>query len=156
MTGSSLSQVFPPEVIAALGRAVAQAEANTSGEIRVKIIEHCDPDLAGDVHAQAVREFGREGLGNTRDKTGVLVLLVLGERKFTVLGDSGIHAKLGQGYWDRAVAELSGHFRQGAFGLGLHTLVADVGLRLAEFFPRRDNDVNELPNDVIIGGGNNA
>jgi uncharacterized membrane protein len=154
MSVAELRQAFPPEVLEAIERAVENAERNTSGEIKVKIIGNCDPDLGGDANAQAVREFEREGLGNTRDKTGVLLLLVFNERKFTVLGDSGIHAKLGQEYWDRAAREMSDYFRQGAFGLGIHAAVTDVGFRLAEFFPKRSDDVNELSDGVILGGGN--
>jgi uncharacterized membrane protein len=128
---------------------VRAAESKTSGEIRVKIIPQCDPDVGGDVAVQAVREFAREGMERTRDRTGVLILLALEERKFQILADAGIHAKVPDAEWRRMAGAMSAVFREGRFTEGVCEAVAAVGERLAEHFPRRPDDENELPDRVI-------
>jgi|SRR3989344_937359 len=131
---------------------VREAESRTSGEIRVKVVERCDEDLKGNLVQQALRDFEREGLHNTRDKTGVLVLVVLGEKRFRIIGDSGIHEKLPQSYWNDLARKLSILFVAGDFTGGICRVVSDIGKELASFFPHRADDKNELSDDVIIGG----
>src|SRR3989338_1774349 len=65
---------FSQEDYAAMKEAVRKAEKNSSGEIRVKNRQGFTEGLEGDLDAQALRDFAKEGLHNTRDKTGVLVL----------------------------------------------------------------------------------
>ncbi len=132
--------------------AVQAAEATTSGEIRVMIISRCDPEAKGDIRAQAVREFYRHGLDKTRDKTGVLLLIALEDNAFYILGDSGINEKVSQGYWDVHSTILTTDFASGRLIDGICFFVGSIGNKLSEYFPRRDDDTNELPDDVIVGG----
>lgn len=132
---------------------IAKAEQQTSGEIRVQIIMNCDGDLKGKVHEQAIREFEKADMHNTHDKIGVLILVVLNERTFTVIGDSGIYSKLSRGYWDNVAKAMSLYFQNGEFHVGVCTVVESVGRQLAKYFPRKTNDLNELPDDVITEKG---
>ena len=138
-----------------------EAESNTSGEIRVKIINEYDQDLAScyehrdgsrRVHEQALREFEREGMHNTRDKTGILVLVVLSEKRFTILADEGIYSKLAQEWWNHKAETMSGYFRAGNPARGICEAVKEVGKELSRYFPKKPDDVNELPDDVIVEG----
>lgn len=131
---------------------VQEAEKHTSGEIKVKIISKFDSGTS-DLRQQAEIEFQREGLHNTRGKTGVLVLMVLGERRFTILGDSGIYSQIAQGYWDTLAGRMSSAFQAGNYSSGICEIVEKIGRILSVFFPRRNDDVNELSDDVITGGG---
>jgi uncharacterized membrane protein len=145
--------------LAGIKEAVRKAELETSGEIRVVVHSHCDPDLqsvedlTARVYRQALREFGRHGMSNTRERTGVLVLLVMEERRFQILADTAINEKFSQDEWDALAAEAGHHFRERRFAHGVCFLVGEIGNKLAEFFPRRPDDVNELPDDVDMGGG---
>mgnify|MGYP001605367744 CR=1 FL=1 len=86
--------IFSEKDLAEIEAATSAAEANTSGEIRVVIRSHYDEGLEGNLHEQAKRDFLAKGLDKTRDKTGVIILLVLEAKKFMIWGDDGIHSKV--------------------------------------------------------------
>lgn len=145
---------FTESDIAQITEAIRKAEENTSGEIRVVIIAHCEQGLFGDTYAQARRAFSRLGMDNTKDKTGVLLLVVTEEQKFSIIGDTGIHEKLPPDYWEKQARILSSYFKNGRFADGISEVVAEVGKQLAAHFPRKSDDTNELPNEPVIGGVN--
>lgn len=129
-------------------RAIEQAEARTSGEVRVSVA----PVFWGHVESAAQKAFSRMGMDRTKDRNGVLFFVVPARRRFVVLGDAGIHAKVGQEFWDDVASTVSDHFRKSQFTDGLVAGIERVGERLAEHFPfdvRRD--VNELPNEIDYG-----
>lgn len=131
-------------------KTVKEAEKHTSGEIRVKIIRRYDQDIS-DLMQQALREFEREGLHSTKDKTGVLVLVVLDERKFVILGDSGIYSRLSQRYWNNLASRMTLSFQVGNYASGICRIVEEVGRSLSVLFPHKADDINELSNEVILG-----
>ena len=88
----------------------------------------------------------------TRDRNGVLFFVVPARRKFVVLGDGGIHEKVGQEFWDRVVAVVSEKFKTGDFTEGLVRGIEEVGEQLATHFPHQPNDQNELSDEVDFGG----
>lgn len=150
MSGQKASDLFSEKDFAEIEAATREAEKNTSGEIQVVIRSHYDEDLKGDVHGQTKRDFLKHGLDKTCDKTGVIILLVLEAKKFMVWGDDGIHAKVPQGYWDVLAVGMSAHFKEERYIQGICEAVAEVGKRLAEFFPKKSDDVDELPNKPIV------
>ena len=93
-------------------------------------------------------EFLAHRVFETRDRTGILILISELERRVFMLGDSGIYAQLKadgfQVYVDRIVAAIRG----GRAADGVCEVIADVGRVLAEKFPVRPDDRNELPNAV--------
>ncbi len=101
------------------------------------------------VRRRAEREFVDLGIGRTAGSTGVLILLSLREHEAVVLADRAIHEKAPGGTWEKEVAVIVEACRRGAPAEGLAAAVADVGAQLARHFPRKDDDVNELPDDVV-------
>lgn len=130
--------------------ALAAAEKQTSGEIRVSVA----PFFWGDVRRAAERAFERMGMTATKERNGVLFFLVPARKQFVVLGDAGIHAKVGQAFWDKVAAALSGKFHAGDYTGGLVDAIAVVGDELRHHFPHAgEKDVNELPDTVDFGRG---
>ncbi len=128
--------------------AIAAAERRTSGEIRVSVA----PFFWGSVRPVAERAFARLGMAATRDRNGILFFIVPARRRFIVLGDEGIHALVGQEFWDRLAAVMSGDFRKGDFTAGLVRGIDEAGERLAVHFPYDPaTDRNELPDDIDYG-----
>ena len=131
-----------------LQRAIEEAERITSGEIRVSVATF----FWGDVHRTAERAFDRLGMRNTRERNGVLLFVVPARRRFTVLGDEGIHAKVGQQFWEALTGAMSAKFAAGEFTEGLVAGIEEAGRQLAQHFPSRGAaDVNELPNTLDFG-----
>lgn len=133
--------------LAAVARAVAEAEAMTSGEIRV----HLDPRCAGDPMARAIQLFERLGMARTAARNGVLLYLAVEDRKLAVIGDAGVHARVAPDYWPRLTESLLGHLRAGRPGEGLVAAVRAVGETLRRYFPRAGDDRNELGDEVSLG-----
>ncbi|HET8722610.1 MAG TPA: TPM domain-containing protein [Anaeromyxobacteraceae bacterium] len=102
------------------------------------------------VHGRAEQAFLEHGLHETRDGTGVLVFASLLEHRAVIIGDRGIHARMGDAEWRRAVDALVAGMRRGAPGEGFEAAIDLVGARLAEHFPRRDGEdvENELPDGL--------
>lgn len=126
---------------------VGKAELLTSGEIRVVV--SCVREKGLSTREQALRDFYKHGLEKTRDQTGVLILVLLKEKKVEVLGDKGINERVPAGYWDSVVKMITDGFRQEKRCEGICKAVAEVGRLLQEKFPRNPDDVNELPNEVV-------
>jgi uncharacterized membrane protein len=128
--------------------AIARAEHLTSGEVVVSVA----PIFWGSVEKAAQRAFVRLGVIHTKEHNGVMIFVVPGRKKFMVLGDSAIHAKVGQEFWESVAAQLSGHFRNGDFTEGLVRAVEVIGEKLAIHFPYDPaTDVNQLSDDVDFG-----
>jgi len=128
--------------------AITAAEQRTSGEIRVSVASY----FWGDVRRVAERAFKRLGMTATAQRNGILFFIVPARRRFTVIGDVGIHAKVGQEFWNKLAAILEAKFREGDFSGGLLAAIAAAGEGLASHFPyERSADVNELPDDIDFG-----
>jgi uncharacterized membrane protein len=130
-------------------KAIEEAERRTSGEVRVSVSTY----FWGDVRAAAERVFERLGMTRTRERNGILFFVVPSRRRFVVLGDAGIHAKVGPELWETVAAAVGERFRKGAFTDGLVHGIETVGRELAVHFPYDPAaDRNELPDDVDLGG----
>jgi uncharacterized membrane protein len=136
-----LSRLSNDEIVAA----IREAESKTSGEIRVFISrKQIDDPLAT---AQA--RFVEMGMKNTRDRNGVLIFVAPRVHKFAIVGDSAVHARCGEEFWNQLAAEIAGHFKGSDFTRGIVYGVRKAGQLLAKYFPRRPDDVNELPDQVM-------
>ncbi len=125
-------------------KAIGTAEKNTSGEIRVHLEAICYSDAI--IRAQKV--FNKLGIQKTKEQNGILIYIATDSRKMAVIGDEGIHKKLGAEYWDKIVQSLVSKFKNGEHGQGLADAIIDCGKQLQHYFPYTSDDKNEL-NDSI-------
>lgn len=128
--------------------AIRKAEMRTSGQIRVSL----STLFWGDVRTAAEKAFVRMSMTATKERNAVLFFVVPARRKFVVLGDTGIHEKVGQDCWCDIVRIVSEKFQEGDFTDGLVKGIAAAGEHLAAHFPfHAERDSNELPDDVDYG-----
>jgi putative membrane protein len=99
---------------------------------------------------QATQEFYAAGLHRTQGSTGVLLFVSLFERRVIVLGDAGIDAQVDAALWTSACDAVLDGVRRGALDQGLGAGVRKVGDVLAEHFPWREGDRDEVQNRVIV------
>lgn len=135
-----INKLHQAEIMAA----IREAEKKTSGEIRVFISRH----EVDDPLATAQEHFIQMGMEKTREHNAVLIFVAPRSHKFAVVGDAAIHSRCGEEFWHVLTAEMSGYFRDSHFTRGLVHAVTKAGALLAEHFPRRPDDQNELPDDV--------
>ncbi|WNJ90754.1 TPM domain-containing protein [Bosea sp. 685] len=104
----------------------------------------------GRAHDVALREFTARGLTQTRGRTGVLLYVALQERYAEVVTDIGIDGKVDPEAWRDIVAALLDAARQERLREGLIDAVGALGRVLAQHAPPAADDVDELPNKVIL------
>jgi uncharacterized membrane protein len=113
--------------------AIEAAEAHTTGKIHVTLSHQ----VGGSVRSGAERVTKKLRLGNTPERNGVSFFVVPDRREFTVLGDAGIHRKVGQEFWDRVVGAMSEKIKKGDLTDGLIHGIEEAGRELAAHFPRQ-------------------
>jgi uncharacterized membrane protein len=124
--------------------AIRAAEQRTSGEIRVVVARRRSKDPLAD----AQKHFDRLGMTRTAARNGVLIFIAPKSRNFAVIGDSGVHEKCGDAFWRELAEAMSAQFRRGEFTGGLVHGIERAGELLAQHFPHRPDDQNELPDTI--------
>ncbi|HEY5705964.1 MAG TPA: TPM domain-containing protein [Terrimicrobiaceae bacterium] len=127
-------------------RAIQEAERKTSGEIRVFVTNrNLGDDKAVD---RAAARFEKLGMTSTRDRNAVLLYFAPRAQQFAVVGDTGIHQKCGDAFWRDVASGIREKLGEGRFTEAVVEAIARAGEVLALHFPRRPDDLNELPNEV--------
>lgn len=102
------------------------------------------------VRDTAIRHFKVGAERRTHGRTGVLLYLSMREHRAEIVADEAIASKVDAEVWGKAMADMLVEIRQGHIAKGLAAGVRDVGEVLAEHFPRSHDDVNELPDRLIV------
>jgi uncharacterized membrane protein len=137
----------------AISRAIRSAEARTSAEIRVHLerrVPHRPFRRAPDVLARAQHVFRRLGMHRTIERHGVLVYIAVDERRLAVVGDEGIHARVGERHWILVRDLMIDKLRENAPRQAIERAIEELGRALAVHYPRRPDDRNELSDEVSV------
>ncbi len=124
--------------------AIAKAEKETSGEIRV----HIETSFKGNVLDRASWVFRKIGMHATDERNGVLFYLAVKNRNFAIIGDAGINKRVPSNFWNSIKDAMEKQFRDGKFTEGLVEGILMAGDKLKEQFPHKKGDVNELPDEI--------
>jgi uncharacterized membrane protein len=139
--------LFTEEEIRAIESAIAKAEQQTSGEIRLFVDLRCK----GEVMDRAVWVFRRLKMHRTKERNGVLFYIALNDRKFAILGDSGINTKVQADFWNHIRDEMTSYLKSGEHVKALCNGIEKACIALAEHFPLKSDDRNELSNEISFG-----
>ena len=102
------------------------------------------------VRRAAIEQFEALGLTHTRDATGVLLFASLADHRAEVLADSGIYGRTTPADWQHVADALVAGLAAGKPADGFVAAVDAAGEILAQHFPRRDDDTNELPDGLVV------
>jgi len=141
--------VFTDEEQLRVQQAVADAEKNTSGEIRVCMEKTCSDDPLD----RAVKYFTQLEMHQTKLRNGVLIYVATVDRKFAIIGDAGINKLVPDDFWDSTKEAMLDQFKYGNMVEGIITGVTKAGQQLKKYFPYQLNDHNELPDDIAFMDG---
>lgn len=141
------------------GTAVAALASGTVGALLGAYVPAVTRRLAGEallaetVHQRAMQAFLDEEVFATRDRTGILLFISLFEHRIEILGDAGINAQVQEDEWADIVLRLRTRIRAGQPADGMVEAVEACGHLLERRgVERRDDDTNELPNRLRLGG----
>lgn len=144
---ASKIKVFSTEEEKHIIKAIKDAEHNTSGEIRFFVESECE----GDPMERGVEVFHHLRLHEKNHRNGVLIYLATEHRKFAVIGDEGIHAKVPDTFWEDVKNKMIEHFKKGKLAAGVIEGIKLVGEKLKESFPF-DADNKDGYSDTINYG----
>ncbi len=151
MNNEILYHFFDDDDFLRISNKIQETEKITSGEIRISIKEKKSLRQKNkDLRKLAEEEFYKLNMNNTRDKTGILIFIILQERQFLILADSGINEKVSQQTWDEVRNEMQKKFKEGFYTEGILSGIERVGQILSEHFPIKPDDTNELSNKVVV------
>lgn len=139
---------FPPALRDEIAAAVAASERLHRGELRVAIE---GPLSFGDLwrdrapRARALELFAELRVWDTEENNGVLIYLQLVDRDVEILADRGIAARVPQAAWESVCHALEASMRAGECRAGVLMAIDTATRLLAEHFPARAANPNELP-----------
>lgn len=128
-------------------QAIAAAERRTSGEIRVHVERFCPIDPM----QRASQVFFQLGMHQTDLQNGCLLYLAMEDRKFAILGDKGIDARVPHDFWNDIKSAMKPHLSAAAYATALALGVSRIGEALSAYFPYEKGDVNELSDAISFG-----
>ena len=148
-----VARAFPSTVMDAIQREVAAQEKRHGGEVFFVVeAELTTAQLWRDLSSRdrAREVFAMQGVWNTEENNGVLVYLLLADRRVEIVADRGIDRKVDAGDWRRLVDEMEARFRDARYEEGAIAGVRGVSDLLATHFPPGTKDLNELPDRPVV------
>lgn len=149
----SVGRVFPKSVLASIRQAIGDAEESHAGEIRFVVEAALDglPLLKNQTaRERAIELFSRLRVWDTQDNSGVLVYLLMADRRVEIVADRGIHANVGADGWSAVCRRMEAAFSTGDFEGGTLEGVRAIASLLARHCPSNGPHVNELPDAPVV------
>ena len=146
-------RVFPSQVLNAIEQTIKAGEATHSGQVRFVVEGALDgKPLFRDQPARerALDIFSHLRIWDTAHNNGVLIYLLLADRKVEIIADRGIDAKVGAAGWAEICKAMEVDFRNGNFARGVIFGIEAVSRQLAAYFPRHGAGNNELPDAPVV------
>ena len=123
---------------------IREAEKNTSGEVRVHFENQCEKDP----YQRAVEVFNLLNMHSTLLSNAVLVYIAIKDRKFAIIGDSGINNSVPKDFWESIKDGMNQHFTKNEICKGICLAVVETGRKLKEYYPFKSDDINELDDEI--------
>jgi len=140
----SVENFFSKEEKKQITDAIAEAELNTSGEIRLHVEGKCKIDVLD----RAAYIFEKLDMHQTAQRNGVLFYLAVYDHKFAIIGDAGINQLVAADFWNETKETMLEFFKEGKFADGLSKGILMAGEQLKANFPYQSDDVNELSDEI--------
>jgi uncharacterized membrane protein len=112
--------------------AIRNAEANTVGHIRVVVSRR----KIADPLAAAGRHLAKSEVDHAPHHNTILIFVVPRSRKFAVVGDQAVHARVGDAAWRGIADTMAKHFKAGQFMDGVLAGIGRAGELLGTHFPK--------------------
>jgi uncharacterized membrane protein len=124
---------------------ITEAELKTSGEIRVHIVKK---EKINNIMSEAQYWFKKLKMHKTRDRNGILLIIAPDARQFAIFGDKAINEKIEDNFWDCVRDKIQASFKEEKFAEGIISAVKETGNVLTKYFPLKEDDTNELSNEI--------
>ena len=153
-TWRSLRSRFPPALLDELATAIAADERRHLGELRLAIESHLPPLAAWrglNASARAREAFARLRVWDTEHNNGVLVYVLMAERRVEIVADRGLAARVTEADWAPVCAAMAAAYARGDWRGGSLAGVRAVGDLLTVHFPSGGAPrAGELPDRPVL------
>ena len=156
---AAAQQAVPPDLRQRLAAQVRQSESGHSGEIRIYVETGLplsylwkSDSTAKITRQRALNLFGTLGVWDTANNNGVLIYLLLAERRIEIVADRGLNDLVPPDTWRQLVQSMQASFKAGDFEGGLTQAVNEVHVLLQLHFALASGqrNPNELPDTPIL------
>jgi uncharacterized membrane protein len=149
----SVRRAFPRSAMHAIRDQIAAQETRHGGELRFAI-EASLPLLhlwrGQGARGRAIELFSQLRVWDTEHNSGVLIYLLLADRRVEIVADRGIHDRVGDAAWTAICSEMQRAFAAGRFEQGVGAGIAAIGDLLATHYPAAGGRPNELPDEPVV------
>jgi uncharacterized membrane protein len=132
------------EALLRIEDAIVRAGWHTSAPIKIVVVGYC----WSDIRARAQALFHEHGLHRTKDRNGVLILVVLVNREFVIFGDRGLDDRVDEGFWLRVRDTMREHFQAGDIVPGLFAGAELVARELGQHFPPGGHEAHQQTSEA--------
>lgn len=147
------SRMFPQATLDAIEKVIAESEKTHAGEIRFVVeAELTAGQLWADVKSRqrAIDVFSELRIWDTEQNNGVLLYVLLADRKVEIVADRGIDHVVGPERWRAICKEIELRYRRSEFLEGTRIGIEKIAAELAHTFPANGENVNELPDKPVV------
>lgn len=154
MTPMTVRKCFNSDVLGSIEASIGAGERGHTGQVRFVVeAELSTFALWHDVSArQRAKElFAKLGIWNTEQNNGVLLYVLLADRKVEIIADRAIDRAVGLPAWDAIVKQIDDHFMRDEFEAGAIAGITQIHAQLRQHFPHdasksaRENEQSDAP-----------
>lgn len=143
----NIKHFIPEEGQKRIVEAIAALEKRSNAEVRV----HIDSRSGKSPVEDAKKAFDRLKMFDTAERSGVLIYVALKSHTCAIIGDEGIDGKVDPSFWSECCDAMISEFVKGRYTEGILKALDMAGKKLAEYFPKTEDNTDELPNDISFG-----
>ena len=146
-------RIFTPNVLDKVEQAIKAGEATHSGQVRFAVEGALDgAPLFRDQSARerALDIFSHLRIWDTAQNNGLLIYLLLADRRVEIVADRCNAALVGAAGWEKICRDMEADFKAGNFEAGVTKGIAAVSRQLAKYFPAQGAQRNELPDKPVV------
>lgn len=148
-----ISRRLPVHSMSAIETAIHDSEKLHMGELRFAVEAGLDwPELSAGIssYERALEVFSHLRIWDTEHNSGVLIYLLLADRKVEIVADRGIYTRVKKSTWVKICQDMESRFRNGEFEQGVLLGIAAITELLQQNFPSQTHNPNDLVDQPII------
>jgi len=150
---ADVRRAYPIDALERIEQLIQEGEATHTGEVCIAL----EPALpVGRVwrhvpaRERALEVFGLLRVWDTEHNNGVLIYLLLADRRFEIVADRGIHRHVGNAGWEAIARQMEAIFAERRYVDAVAHGVRAISALLAQHFPGDARDPNQLPNRPVL------
>ncbi|PPC91609.1 MAG: hypothetical protein CTY34_03190 [Methylobacter sp.] len=147
-------RVFPKRSLSVIETLVRESECSHLAELKFVVEAALSPgELIRGMTARqrALEVFSQLRLWDTEHNSGVLIYLLLADRRVEIIADRGINAKTGSDVWESICRAMEAQFRTGNFEQGVLSAITQITVLLQRHFPAQGQlNANEIGDSPVL------